>query len=59
VLYLADDPTGGAIIDRGLFWNWAIPALLLFGAALLGWLFVYMLSGGVKRQVPNGPPLPA
>jgi len=58
VLYLADDPRGEAIIDRGAFWNWAIPALLLLGAALLGWLCVYMLSGG-KRQVPKGQALPA
>ena len=53
------DFTGGAIIDRGAFWNWAIPALLLLGAALLGWLFVYMLSSGAARQVPNGPALAA
>jgi len=59
VLYLPDDPRGGAIIDRGAFWNWAIPALLLLGAALLGWLCVYMLSAGDKRRVPNGPALAA
>jgi Protein of unknown function (DUF3592) len=43
VLYLADDPRGQAIIDRGSFWNWAIPALiLLVGVFLLG-LTVVML----------------
>lgn len=59
VLYLADDPRGGAIIDRGPFWNWAIPALLFMGAALLAWLLVYMLSNRPARQIPNGPALPA
>jgi len=58
VLYLADDPRGQAVIDRGAFWNWAIPALLLLGAALLGWLCIYMLSGG-KREVPYGQALAA
>lgn len=37
VLYLADRPQQ-AMIDRGLFWNWLIPALLAFGAVLVLWL---------------------
>src|SRR5439155_827275 len=32
VLYLLDNPSQEAIIDRGLFWNWAIPAFLFVGA---------------------------
>jgi hypothetical protein len=59
VLYLADDPRGGAIIDRGPFWNWAIPALLFGGAGLLGWLLRSMLSNGAARQVRTGPPVAA
>jgi hypothetical protein len=58
VLYLPDDPRGGAIIDRGAFWNWAIPALLLLGATLLGWLCITVLSGAT-RQVSNGQTLAA
>ena len=48
VLYRPDDPRGHAIIDRGPLWNWAIPALLLLGAALLGWLVVWMRRDGAK-----------
>jgi Protein of unknown function (DUF3592) len=44
VLYNADDPRRDAIIDRGLFWNWAIPGVLLLAAALLGWLFALMIA---------------
>jgi hypothetical protein len=42
VLYLAGNPQRQAIIDRG-FWNWAIPALLLFGAAFVAWISIVML----------------
>src|SRR5205085_5322114 len=48
VLYLADNPRKQAIIDRGMFWNWAIPVLLLLGAGLLFWLFIVM-----RRPAPN------
>jgi Protein of unknown function (DUF3592) len=48
VLYNADDPRRDAIIDRGRFWNWAIPGLLLVGAALLGWLSAVLMA---KRRV--------
>lgn len=53
VLYLADNPRGHAIIDRGLWWNWAIPAILFLSAALLAWLLVLVLRSGVIRK-PNG-----
>ena len=43
VLYLADNPSQEAIIDRGLFWNWAIPAFLFAGAVLLLGLLLVML----------------
>ncbi|HYM02032.1 MAG TPA: DUF3592 domain-containing protein, partial [Stellaceae bacterium] len=46
VLYLADNPRADAMIDRGRFWNWAIPGLLLAGAALVGAIFVYLMRGG-------------
>jgi hypothetical protein len=46
VLYLADDPRREAIIDRGPFWNWAIPGFLLLGALLLlGFLLAMVRSG--------------
>lgn len=48
VLYRPDDPRRHAIIDRGPLLNWAIPAVLLLGAALLGWLSVWMRRGGVN-----------
>jgi len=44
VLYNADDPRGDAIVDRGPFWNWAIPGLLLVAAALLGGLFAFLIA---------------
>ena len=42
VLYLEDDPRG-AIIDRGPFWNWMIPAILVLGGGFILALFVGML----------------
>ena len=57
VLYLADDPRRGAIVDRGRFWNWAIPALLLVGAGLLSWLLLAMLRGS-RRDAAVNPPTP-
>jgi hypothetical protein len=61
VLYPADDP-GGAIIDRGAFWNGAIPALLLLAGGFLAWLFVVIrrsraASGG--SAVARGAAAPA
>lgn len=56
VLYNADDPRGDAIVDRGLFWNWAVPGLLLLAAALLGWLFAYMIAD--RRRGDDGAPSP-
>jgi hypothetical protein len=43
VLYLADNPERDAIIDRGRWWNWAIPAILTFGAAFLAWIGIAIL----------------
>jgi Protein of unknown function (DUF3592) len=34
VLYLADDPQRSAMIDRGIYWNWAIPAVVFLFAGL-------------------------
>ena len=50
VIYRADDPRGDAIIDRGPLWNWAIPALLLLGAALLAWLMMWMRRRGASSE---------
>ena len=49
VLYLATRPSG-AIIDRGAFLNWAIPALLLAGSCFLAWLTLFL-----KRSAPRQP----
>ncbi len=50
MLYLADQPQRDAIIDRGLFWNWAIPGFLFLGAIFVGWLTVAMLRGGSPQR---------
>jgi hypothetical protein len=54
VLYLPDNPRGKAIIDRGVFWNWAIPGMLFVVAAFLAWLFVVMLGIGMTRKSTGG-----
>lgn len=54
VLYRPADPRGHSIIDRGPLWNWAIPALLLLGAALLGWLVVWMRRSGTNATPKAG-----
>jgi len=46
VLYLADDPRGAAIVDRGRFWNWAIPGILMFVSVLALWLAFVLLRMG-------------
>jgi hypothetical protein len=40
VLYLADSPRQEAIIDRGIWWNWGIPGILMLCAAGLVWLMI-------------------
>ena len=54
VLYLADNPRGQAIVDRGLWWNWAIPAILFLSAGLLVWLLVFVLRSGAIRKPKSG-----
>jgi hypothetical protein len=46
VLYLADNPKQEAIIDRGFWGNWAIPAIIFLAAAFVTWLLVVMLRAG-------------
>jgi uncharacterized protein DUF3592 len=55
VLYLADKPRTEAMIDRGSFWNWLIPGIVFAFAALIGWLFFYMVRGGTPRQLTSSP----
>jgi len=43
VLYLADNPRKEAIVDRGIWWNWGIPGILILVAAFLLWLMVAIL----------------
>lgn len=58
VLYGADDPRRDAIIDRGAM-NWAIPALLILGAILLGWLTLWMRRSAPARDAIGGVGVPA
>ncbi len=58
VLYGAADPGGDAMIDRGWV-NWALPALLLLGAALVGWLVAWMWRSGAGRDTIGGVGVPA
>jgi hypothetical protein len=53
VLYLADSPQRDAIIDRGIWGNWAIPAILVLAAAFLVWLLIFVLRSGAA-QIPSG-----
>jgi hypothetical protein len=55
VLYLADNPQQEAMIDRGFWGNWAIPAILFLAAAIVICLLVLMLRGGALQK----PAIPA
>ena len=50
VLYLAEDPRMQAMIDRGRFWNSALPLALALAGILLLWLFVIL-----RRTRRNSP----
>jgi len=45
VLYLADDPREDAIIDRDLFWNWAIPGIIFVAALVVIAILIAVLRG--------------
>jgi hypothetical protein len=47
VLYLAGTPQD-AIIDRGIWWNWAIPAILVLAAAFVVGLLIAIRRGGAS-----------
>jgi hypothetical protein len=53
VLYLADDPQHSAMIDRGIYWNWAIPVVIFVFAAIL-----VIILLGVRRSQRSALPLP-
>jgi len=55
VLYLSESPNKEAIIDRGMVWNWAIPAFLFLGATLVAWLTVVMSRSGPADRKPLTP----
>lgn len=42
VLYLAEDPQRSATIDRGTYWNWAIPVVIFLFAAIVIAILVSM-----------------
>jgi hypothetical protein len=46
VLYLGDAPRGNAMIDRGRFWNWALPGGLGLGALVV----IIILLGLFRRE---------
>jgi hypothetical protein len=48
VLYLADNPQRDAIIDRGLWWNWAIPGILVLAAVFVVGLLIAVRRGGAS-----------
>ena len=50
VLYLADTPQRDAIVDRGIWWNWAIPAILVLAAGFVMGLLVVVLRSGASRK---------
>jgi hypothetical protein len=54
VLYLADSPRQDVIIDRGPFWNWTIPGLLLFFAAGLGGILMLVLRSRASAKPLGG-----
>jgi hypothetical protein len=58
VLYLADDPQE-ATVDRGTWWNWAIPGIMVMSAAFLVWLMVAILRSGTPlgSRPATGSPL--
>lgn len=58
VLYSADNPRD-VVIDRGAFWNWAIPAVLLVASLLLGWVAVWIRRSGTSPGTPTGLTAPA
>jgi hypothetical protein len=60
VLYLADNPQSDAIIDRGLWLNWAIPVILWLAAGFVAWLGIVLLRSSMSQktsqQLPDGLP---
>ena len=54
VLYLADNPRQEAIVDRGIWGNWAIPGFIFSVAAFLVWLMVFTLRSGTPLKTPPG-----
>jgi hypothetical protein len=57
VLYLADNPRGNVMVDRGLFLNWAIPAIIFLFAGFLAWLCAFMLRPAAPAA-PGAPGTP-
>jgi hypothetical protein len=53
VLYLADNPLKEAIIDRGIWWNWAIPAIIFLSSLFLVWILVAMLRSVKARETES------
>lgn len=51
VLYLPGNPQQDAIIDRGIWWNWAIPAIVFLFAAFVLLILVGMLRKSTVQKV--------
>jgi hypothetical protein len=54
VLYLPDSPRTQVMIDRGAFWNWALPGVLGAGAVLLFWLFSFLRRADAQAAGTHG-----
>jgi hypothetical protein len=56
VLYLPDNPQREAIIDRGIWWNWAIPGIVFLFAAFIVLILIGILRQSTSRKTSGGTP---
>jgi hypothetical protein len=50
VLYLPNNPRQTAIVDRGNWWNWAIPGIVFLSAAFIVLILIGLLRKGVAQK---------
>jgi Protein of unknown function (DUF3592) len=51
VLYLPGSPQQDTIIDRGIWWNWAIPGIVFLFAAFVVLILVGMLRKTTVQKI--------
>jgi uncharacterized protein DUF3592 len=56
VLYLPDNPRKDAIIDRGIWWNWAIPGIVFLFVAFIVLMLIGMLRQGTRQKASGVTP---